>query len=611
MMRQMRDNVKWIMALTAVTFVGLMVFGWGMDITGRSGAQATGGELGRVNGEPVTYEEFNNAYQNLYNQLQTQSSLSAAQTRQLEDRAWEQVVMAKLVTQELERRGIEVTASEIKQAARFAPPPELMNNAAFQTNGQFDLNKYHQFLSSPQADDQLLLQLESYYRELIPRSKLFNQATSASYIPEGELWRMWRDSRESARVRYIFFDPTTLVPDARVTVSDRDVEKYYREHKDEFERPASAKIKFVTLDRMPNSADTAAARTRAQNVRQQLITTKNWKDIAKMSADSGSGQRAGNLGKVTRNQTVPPFEKAIFSLPLNTISDLVETQFGYHIIEVTARTTDTATVRHVLIPIELSEEHDTQLLELADSLEALGADQGLDAAARALNLQVREGTIGEARQGAPMFVPGLGMADDASVWIFDGAELGDVSDVFETPTNYYMVQLVEKTEKGTRPLAEAKPQIQAKLMEEKKLAEARLLARKVLDAIRGGSSMEQAAAANGVKVEEAGPFTRLDFVPGLGRANAAIGTAFGQKPNQISGVVEAQGALFIIQTIAKTEASRTEFEAQKAQQLQQITQAMGEQRWNLFLDALRKNAKIVDNRATVLRRGASATTTAQ
>ena len=70
MMRQMRDNMKVIMLVTAVAFVGLMVFGWGMDITGRSSAAATGGELGRVNGEPITYEEWNLAYRNLYEQQQ-------------------------------------------------------------------------------------------------------------------------------------------------------------------------------------------------------------------------------------------------------------------------------------------------------------------------------------------------------------------------------------------------------------------------------------------------------------------------------------------------------------------------------------------------------------
>ena len=70
MMRQMRENTKWIMLVTALAFVALMVFEWGMDMTGRSGAQFTGGEIGRVNGQPITYEEYYSVYQNLYAQQQ-------------------------------------------------------------------------------------------------------------------------------------------------------------------------------------------------------------------------------------------------------------------------------------------------------------------------------------------------------------------------------------------------------------------------------------------------------------------------------------------------------------------------------------------------------------
>ena len=610
MMRQMRDNVKWIMALTAVTFVGLMVFGWGMDITGRSGAQATGGEIGRVNGEPVTYQEWQSVLQNLTNQQQG-GPLSVAQQRQLEEQAWNQVVMTKLVGQELRRNGIDVTSAEIRQAARFAPPPEIMENEAFKTNGQFDLNKYHAFLASPGADDQLLQQLELYYRELIPRSKLFYQATTASYLPDGELWRMFRDSKETAQIRYIVFDPARLVPDARVSVTDREIEQYYRENKEKLQRPATAKIKFVTLSRTPSAADTAAARAHAQQVRQELVSSGNWRDIVRReSSDSASHEADGAYKNVTKGRMVPAFDAALWSLPVNQISEPIATQFGYHIMQVTRRQADTADVRHVLIPIRLSEERENQLLELADSLETLGANGSLESAARALNLQVGEGLIGEPVPQQPMFVPGLGMADDAGVWVFDGAQVGEVSDVFETPTSFYMVELVEKTEKGTLPLAQAKPQITATLLQEKKLAEARLIARKALDQIRSGSSLDQAAQSAGLTVQAAGPFTRMDFVPGMGRANAAVGTAFGLKPNQISGIVEAEGALFIIQTLQRTEPARQEFEAQKVAQRQQINQALTEQRWNLFLDALRKNAKIIDNRKEVLTRG-NATTTAQ
>src|SRR6185369_7957757 len=156
MMNQMRANMKWIMILTAVTFVGLMVFGWGMDITGRSGSNATGGEIGRVNGEPVTYQEWTLAVRNLQEQQQRGASgpLGAA--------------MQKQVNQELKARGINVSSDEIREAAMYQPPQEFYDNPAFQTDGRFDLNKYHQIMSGPQVDDQLLRQLEAYYREIIP-----------------------------------------------------------------------------------------------------------------------------------------------------------------------------------------------------------------------------------------------------------------------------------------------------------------------------------------------------------------------------------------------------------------------------------------------------------
>jgi len=100
MMRQMRDNMKWIMGLTAVTFVGLMVFGWGMDITGRTGTDATGGELGRVNGDPITYEQWQSVYRNLYEtrQRQTNAPVNAAVNKAIEEDAWNQIVMQLLIT---------------------------------------------------------------------------------------------------------------------------------------------------------------------------------------------------------------------------------------------------------------------------------------------------------------------------------------------------------------------------------------------------------------------------------------------------------------------------------------------------------------------------------
>lgn len=603
MMRQMRDNMKVIMLVTAVAFVGLMVFGWGMDITGRSSAAATGGELGRVNGEPIAYEEWNLVYRNLYEQQQRQNPgqpINAALARQIEEAAWDQVVTQKLISQELRRRSIDVTEAELRQAARTQPPPEFINNAMFQTNGQFDPGKYAAFLSSPAVDNQMLMQLEAYYRDVIPRSKLFYEVTSGTYITDSELWRIFRDARETVSIKFIALDPDRMIADAAVNVPARDIERYYKEHRDDFKRPASAKVRYVMINRAPTAQDTAASLARAQRVRAAALT-----DFAQAasteSADSVSRAQNGNLGKIRRGMTVPAFEQAAFAQPVGQVSEPVLSQFGYHIIRVNSREGEEADVSHILIPIERSPEYEERLLNLADSLETMGETMSLAEAARRMNLRVRDGEINDA---APVLA-GVGDAADAAQWAFrEVEEAGEVSSVFETPTAYYMAELVSKVDEGTPALEQVSAEIERILKLEKKVELAKPQARTLLQRIRNGESMDAVAAGARLTAQPAGPFTRLDIVPGMGRANAAVGTAFGMKPGQLSDVVESENMLYIIQLVDKKEADRQEFEAQKEQQRERTTPARAEQRWNMFLAALREDAEIIDNRAALQRQAA-------
>jgi peptidyl-prolyl cis-trans isomerase D len=607
MLRQMRDKrvISVIIITSIVAFVGLMVFAWGMDITGQSGAAASGGELGRVNGEPITAEEWNLAYRNLAEQQQRQrpgQPINAALQRQIEESAWEQLITQKLVSQELRRRNIEVTEKEIRDAARFAPPPEFMNNEVFQTNGQFDPNKYAAFLSSPSVDDQMLLQLEAYYRDIIPRSKLFYQVTSGAYLPDSELWRIFRDARETVSVKFIAIDPDRVVPDAAVSVPQREIEKYYKDHREEFRRPASGRIRYITISRVPTGQDSATALERANRVRQAALT-----DFAKAasteSADSVTRTNGGRLPTLRRGMTSPVFEDKAFTIPIGQVSEPFLSQFGYHIIKVEARSADTAAVHHILLPVALSQQNEERLLDLADSLETLGERLSLAEAAKQMNLRVREGEINDR---APFLAP-VGQADDAAQWAFrEGAEIGEVSPVFETPGAYYMVELVSRVDEGIPELKAVSSEIERMLKVKKKVEQAKPQARTILDRIRRGQGIEAAAAGARMAAQTAGPFTRLEFVPGMGRANAAVGTAFGMKPGQVSDVVEAENMLFIIQLFEKKEANRAEFEAQKAQQRERTTPALAEQRWNSFLAALREDAKIVDNRAALQRQAQQA-----
>jgi peptidyl-prolyl cis-trans isomerase D len=612
MMQDLRNKTKIVMIVVALAFVGLMVFDWGMDITGRRSATGSG-ELGRVNGEPITYEAYNAVYQQLYQQArqQQQGELSAEETRQVEDAAFDQIVNEILVRQEIERRGIRVTDEEVRQAAKWSPHPELAQQEIFQTNGQFDINKWQQFLASPSASDDLLLQLEQYYRGTLPRQKLIRQVTAGTYLSEAELWRLWRDQNETATADYVSLDLSKLVP-GEVEVTESEIEDYYDEHEEDFDRPATARFTIAGFAKGAASADTAAARARAAQIRAEIVGGADFAAVAaRESADKGSGANGGDLGTFGRGTMVPAFDSVAFSLPVGEISQPVRTDFGYHIIQVQERTGDQAHVRHILIAPAPNDAALDALYARADSLESLAEQVGLARAARATRASVRQGVSVSEDQPT---VPGIGSVLEAIDWAREEAAAEDgetVSPLFETNTAFYIVQREAFTAAGQQSLNEATPEIRRRLIVEKKQARARQIGQQIVAEVRGGKTLEAAAQARGLNVGTYGPFTRVATNPVFGQATAAVGAAFGTAIGQVSDVVETPAGLFIVRPTARVEADRAVFDAQKQQLRMIATQQLQQAEAARFMSSLRDQAKIEDNRDEVLTsRGATPPPTA-
>jgi peptidyl-prolyl cis-trans isomerase D len=597
MMRQMRENTKWIMLITALAFVALMVFEWGMDMTGRGG-QVAGGDLGQVNGEAISYEEWLAVYRNMYQQQQSaiDGPITAAMTREIEDAAWDQIVTQRLLQQELDRRGIRVSDQEIRDAARIQPPPELQSAPAFQTDGQFDMDKYHQFLAQPQ-DPAFLLQLEAYYREVIPRSKLFFQTAAGLYISDGQLWRMYRDANETVTVEYIAFDPAALVPASQVTVTDASIREYYDAHSADFIRPAQVSVRYVSLNRAPPAADSTRARERATELRAAALAGEPFEDVAERAGEGSTQTRFyGELFTAVRGQSAPPLDRAVFSTAVGQITEPILTQAGYHVVKVESLDGDTAQVRQLLVPIELSRDAEDRLLDRADSLDDASATVGLEQAAQRLGLEMRTADLTPALP----ILPGVGAVDEGLDWALE-SEPGEVSEVFETDAAFYMLELVTRRDEGVLSLEEATPTIRALLMREARMERARTMLAGPEERARAGESFAVLARDRNAVPGPAGPFTRGDGAPGLGRLNAAIGAAFALQPGQTSPLVEAEGQLFLLRGVAREDASRTAWQAQVQEQRARMLQALADTRWSQYLLALRQNATIVDNRNAVLR----------
>src|SRR5215218_4584061 len=149
MMQMIRSKAGKVMTIVIVGgFLGWMVYGIGMEVSGRNSRP---NELGTVNGTPITREAFSQRVEQLTEQYRQQggrSRITAEEQQQIEQRAWDDMVDEILLEQEIARRDIRVTDQQIQFAALNVPMPQMMQQEVFQTNGQFDLAKYQQYLRS-------------------------------------------------------------------------------------------------------------------------------------------------------------------------------------------------------------------------------------------------------------------------------------------------------------------------------------------------------------------------------------------------------------------------------------------------------------------------------
>ena len=603
MLRLMRAQSKWVFYILAFTFVGWLAYGQVMDIIG------TGGNVVlKVNRKEYQVAEYQQRVQLAYDQYRQQNGnapLTREDEQQIGDQVINQMVQEALLQQEYRRLGIRVSDAEIIDAARTSPPPQVMQDPQFQTDGQFDARKWNQFLAT--AGPQVLAQLEGIYREEIPRIKLAQFLTSDIYVSDAKLWRLYKDQNDSVRVASLAVWPYTVAD--TTPISDGELKAYISKHEDDLKRPAVAYVRFVALPRRPDGADSAAAKAHVARVRNELARGAKFEDVAKReSADSVSGQRGGDLGWIKRDEKGfdQQFMQGARALKPGQTSGPVATEFGYHIIRVDQVKGDSLKLRHILIPVGLQGAHLDEVESRADSLERQASERTgpfvLDSAARRLDLVVSP--TYQVTQGQPFDV-GRYRIPDVSVWAFE-APIGETSPVIEALPAYYVFQLDSVTEGGVPPLEQIRGRVTSLVRLEKQKQLARHKADSLLASLKDVPDLT-AASARGLPVERFGPFTRLRPPSYLGGQPFVIGTAFGLHVGERSGVVEGENGYFIIESTGRKLADSSAWLAQRDAQRTQLRQAVQQARIQQYMEGVRAKAKIVDRRKDLFRAQADTT----
>ncbi len=277
---------------------------------------------------------------------------------------------------------------------------------------------------------------------------------------------------ERAQVEYIVLAVDDLA--ARMALTTGEIEQYYRDHAADFgtaEQRRAAHI-LIGVSKTASDPEKAAARNKAQSILQQVRQKPAaFAALAKQNSDDpGSAANGGDLGMFTRGMMVKPFDDKVFSLQPGEISDLVQTDFGYHIIRLTAiqpaKTKPLNEVRDQIAQTIKREKANNRFAELAEPFSNIVYEQSdsLKPAAELIGAKVQGGVW--LTRGQP--AGGL-WTDKALQAVFAQDTLRDKRNTspVEIDANTMLVaRVTEHRPSSARPLPEVAAQIRKQLQEQ-------------------------------------------------------------------------------------------------------------------------------------------------
>jgi peptidyl-prolyl cis-trans isomerase SurA len=160
---------------------------------------------------------------------------------------------------------------------------------------------------------------------------------------------------------------------SKLAITPNDVRRYFNTiPKDSLPViPSKVQLSVIQLDPPNNEENKAAARQKLLDIRSQILAGKSFNVLAVLNSEDGSGINGGEVGYKLKGELEKPYADAAWSLAKNTVSKIVETKYGFHIIQVIDRKGDLVNTRHILIRPKVKPEESQKALAKLDSLTRL------------------------------------------------------------------------------------------------------------------------------------------------------------------------------------------------------------------------------------------------
>jgi len=603
-MQRMRDNthiILWallILFVLSLTIGGLVGGANVLDIF--SSKNKLQGKAGAVDGEQFDALHYSRLVQSELDRLREEGQeITDDVVQRISDQIWESYINEILVGKEIKRLGLEATNWEIYEYLMEYPPDILTNQEAFQTDGQFDRNKYLQALTRPQGDE--WIGVEQYLKGYLPFQKIHNLINNLPIITDGEVYNEYLKTKVPYILETLFF-PFSIVASDSVEIPFEDITDYYNEHKKEYFVPETREMEYIYFDLKPSVSDTLAQYDLALSLKQRIEDGESFETVATEYTEDPSGKNnGGDLGWFDRHAMVEPFSKAAFALRKGQISDPVLTQFGYHLILVEdKRTQDNQAqikARHILLKIKTGPET-IEAIRSKSSLFAFDAnDFGFEAAADSHQLQIKN--TGRLNQNS-QYIPGLGAFPRAIKFAFGNQPVGSISELLNSENGYAIFKLTKINPESYISLEEVKESIRAILLNEKRTENLSMIAKKMRNELDESQSLKVMAEKNPKILYELHEKVFLNTpLKGLSRSDAIVGTILALKKDQISPPVRIGNQYLIIKLIDVGEIDQSDYRVEKELIRDRLMRRAKSSFYNTWVAELKEDATIIDNRSNL------------
>ena len=555
--------------------------------------------IAQINGEDISPDYFNQLVSQQLEQARSNGQkLNDFQIRRARDTAWDNMFQDVLVSQEVKRLNISASDEEVMYHLENNPPPFLQQNPSFQTDGVFDWDKYRTALASPQGDE--WLPIEAFMKNTyVPNFKLQKLLDESIIITERNIKNEFIKRNVNYTISGIHIT-SGKVPVEESEPSDSEISEEYKKSKSDFKHNELRSVSYVSWIKEPAKNDSVSVQKLATAIYERVKEGEEFATLAnEYSVDPGNqGTKGGDLGWFGKGQMVKEFEKAAFTAKKGEIIEPVKSNFGYHIIYVRDKKVENGEEKvlasHILLKIEISSTTLSNLKRDATLFSYDAQDNGFSSAVSEHNLDIGN----HKKMNEEGFsIKGLGGLRAGVRFAFN-SKVGDVSDILENDQYFSVFTLDTIIAPGFKSYEEVQAQIKSTLKKKKVMAATLDEANKLLLTISGkdmklDDAIDEDSELDAVKNESK---QLVQGFTSIGRSNYVTGALLAAKPGEILGPLETGRGHAIIELKEISVFDSTEYEVQKESLRKTIFNQKQNQFFQAWLDDLKENAEIVDNR---------------